>query len=282
MFGPVLRTNNRARQTFVISPFKLLTYLTLLASSLVHAAEVIPVDPIEKCFLCSSEPSLTMYWQGKKSKALLLLIPGGEGFVGLKPGQTDNQYHQFQTLKRLTDPSLTSGQFDVVLLDSPGPLSPNQPYPSARGGSDHMIRIESAVRYYKAKTGLPVWLMGHSNGGISLTEFLKYARKNNRMDLIDGMVVSAVRNESYFDEPIGFPMLFIHHQQDGCSSTRHSVSFRNYEKVKAFSTSAIDFVTVQGGQAESRDPCRSGFHMYFGAGEEVAKYLDEFMSKAYK
>lgn len=261
---------------------KRLVLLISLIASLSHAAEVIPVEPIEKCFLCSSDPSLTMYWQGQRSKAVLMLIPGGEGHVGLKPGQTDNKYHQFQTLKRLTDPSLTSGQFDVVLLDSPGPLSPNQPYPSARGGSDHLIRIESAVRYYKAKTGLPVWLMGHSNGGISLTEFLKYARKNNRMDLISGMVVSAVRNESYFEEPIGFPMLFIHHQQDGCTNTTLSASHRNYEKVKAFSTAPIEFVTIQGGQAEPRDPCRSGFHMYYGAGEEVANRLDDFMSRAYK
>jgi len=156
---------------------KCITFLLTLVAAFSHAAEVIPVEPMEKCFLCSSAPSLTMYWQGKNAKAVLMLIPGGEGYIGLKPGQTDNRFHQFQTLKRLTDPELTSGHFDVVVLDSPGPLSPHQAYPSARGSSDHMVRIESAVRFYKEKTGLPVWLMGHSNGGISLTEFLKYARK---------------------------------------------------------------------------------------------------------
>jgi hypothetical protein len=256
--------------------------LCFMLCSALHAAEVFPIEPIEKCFLCSTEPSLTMYWQGKDAKALLLLIPGGEGHVGLRPQQTDHRSHQFQTLKRLTDPALTSGQFDVVLLDSPAPLSPNQRYPAARGGSEHMIRIESAVRFYKAKTGLPVWLMGHSNGGISLTEFLKYARKNQRMDLIDGMVVSAVRNESYFEAPIGFPMLFMHHQQDGCANTTHAASMQNFEKVKAFITAPIAFVTIEGGQAEPRDPCRSGFHMYFGAGEEVAKQLDAFMTGTLK
>jgi hypothetical protein len=260
-------------------------FLILLLSfigSLAHTAEVIPVDPIEKCFLCSSEPSMTMYWQGKNSKAVLLLIPGGEGYIGLKPGQTDNRYHQFQTLKRLTDPNLTSGQLDVVLLDSPGPLSPNQRYPAARGDSDHMIRIESAVRHYKMKTGLPVWLMGHSNGGISLTEFLKYTRKNNRMDLIGGMVASAIRDESNFEEPISFPMLFIHHRQDGCLHTTYSASYRNYEKVKSFSKAPVEFVTVETGQMQAQDPCRSGFHMYYGAGEEVARQLDEFMSRILK
>ena len=261
---------------------RFLVLLMTLVCSLAHTAEVIPVEPIEKCFLCGSDPSLTMYWQGKDAKAVLLLIPGGEGYVGLKPGQADHKYHQFQTLKRLSDPSLTSGQFDVVLLDSPTPLSPNQRYPAARGGSEHLIRIESAVRFYKDKTGLPVWLMGHSNGGISLTEFLKYARKNNRMDLIDGMVVSAARDESYFDEPISFPMLFMHHRQDGCAHTTYSVSVRNYEKVKAFNKANVEFVTVETGQSQPQDPCRSGFHMYFGAGEEVARHLDAFMSRAYK
>lgn len=256
--------------------------LISLHLSITQSAEVIPVEPIEKCFLCSSKPSMTMYWQGYNAKAVLMLIPGGEGHIGLNPGDTENWYHQFQTLKRLTNPVDTSGQFDVVLLDSPSPLSPNQRYPSARGGREHLIRIESAVRYYRSKTGLPVWLVGHSNGGISLTEFLKYARKNNRMDLIGGMVASAIRNESYFEGPIDFPMLFIHHRKDGCFVTTYSASFRNYEKVKAFSSAPVEFATVETGFSEPQDPCFSGFHMYRDADKEVAKHLDSFMSKAIK
>lgn len=252
-----------------------------MLNHLVHA-EVIPVQPIEKCFLCSSDPSMTMYWQGKNSKAVLLFIPGGEGYLGLKQGQTDSKYHFYQTLKRLTNPEITSGKFDVVLLDSPSELSPRQPYPSARGTSDHLIRIESAIRFYQNKTGLPVWLMGHSNGGISLTEFVKYARKNDKLNLISGIVASGIRNESYFDAPIPFPMLFLHHDRDGCSGTTLSASLRNYEKVKSFTTAPIEFIYVTGGEVQQNDPCRSGHHMYFGAGEEAAKYIDTFMSSIYK
>ena len=261
---------------------RLLSAVLLLASSFVHSTEVVAIAPLEKCFLCSSSPSLTMYWQGKDAKAVLMLIPGGEGHIGLRPGQKDHRYHFFQTLKRLTDANLSSGRFDVVLLDSPSPLSPNQRYPAARGSTDHMIRIESAIRHYKAKTGLPVWIMGHSNGGISLMEFLKYARKNDKMDLISGMVASGVRNESTFDAPISFPMLFIHHQQDGCFHTTFSTAFSNYEKVKQANTEPTEFVAIKGGEAESLDPCRSGFHMYYGAGEETAKSLDAFMSNIHK
>ena len=48
---------------------KYLAVLLLFLVNLVHA-EVIPIQPIEKCFLCSSDPSMTMYWQGKNSKAV--------------------------------------------------------------------------------------------------------------------------------------------------------------------------------------------------------------------
>ena len=77
-------------------------------------AEVISIKPLESCFSCSSKPSMTMYWKGKDSKAVVIFIPGGEGYIGLQEGQTDHQYYFFQILKRLTNPLLTSGGFDEI------------------------------------------------------------------------------------------------------------------------------------------------------------------------
>jgi hypothetical protein len=259
---------------------RILALILLLITSQVFA-EVIPIKPLETCFSCSSKPTMTMYWKGKDSKAVVIFIPGGEGYIGLKEGELDHPYQFFQTLKKLTNPNLTSGKFDVVLLDSPAELSPRQYYPSDRGAFDHMIRIESAIRYYKEKTGLPVWLMGHSNGGISLTEFFKYAKRNNKTDLIAGFIASGVRSESYFDPPYTFPMLFIHHEKDGCSHTLPDVSFKNYEKVKAVNSFTTEFVYVTSGISEPRDPCRSGHHMFYAAGEEAAKDIDTFLMKIY-
>jgi hypothetical protein len=220
---------------------------------------------------------MTMHWRGSNAKALIIFIPGGEGYIGLKEGDQDHPYPFFQTLKRLTNPNLTSGGFDVVLFDSPSELSPRQLYPSDRGAFDHMIRIESVIKFYKLKTGLPVWLMGHSNGGISLSEFFNYAKKNNKTDLISGFIVSGARSETYFDPPYTFPMLFIHHDKDGCSHTRAEASFKNFEKVKEVSQFPTEFVYVAGGMAEPKDPCRSGHHMYNAAAEEAAKHIDTFL-----
>jgi len=257
-------------------------FVMSLASAITARAEVIPIEPIEKGLFISSQPSMSMYWQGKNSKAVLIFIPGGEGYIRLKPGQADNTFHFHQMLKRLTNPTLTSGTFDAVLLDSPYELSPRQAYPPARGGSDHLIRIESAVRYYKEKTGLPVWLMGHSNGGISLTEFVKHMQNENKLNLVAGMIASGIRSESYFNAPLDMPVLFMHHKQDGCSHTLPDSSYSIYMKVKEFNKSVTEFVYVTEGEPDSKDPCRSGFHMYYGASDEAAKIIDAFMSKIYQ
>jgi hypothetical protein len=265
----------KIRELLVAVAAALLFYMT---SSM---AEVFPVEQIEKGMLINPEPSLTMYWQGKSPKALLLFIPGGEGKIGLWPGQSDHPYHFYQMLKRLTNPALTSGKFDVVLLDSPRELSPRQRYPAARGTSDHLIRIESAIRHYKEKTGLPIWLMGHSNGGISLTEFVKYLQSEKKVNLISGIVASAIRSESYFNPPIEVPVLFMHHSKDSCASTSPSASEKTFLKVKEFNKSLTEFAYVTTGDAEEKNPCYSGYHMYYGASEEAATIIDVFMSKAY-
>ena len=263
-----------------LAKFLLLAMMWSGASVPVHA-EVIAVEQVDKGFFISAAPTLTLYWQGQDAKAVLVFIPGGEGYIGLKPGQTDHRYQFHQMLKLLTNSALTSGKFDVVLLDSPAELSPRQPYPTARAGSDHMVRIESVVRFYKEKTGLPVWLLGHSNGGISLTEFVKYLQKNDKMDLVAGIIPSGARSETYFKPPLNLPVLVLHHQQDGCSHTLSKSAAENFAQVKAFNKASTELVLLTSGEAEQKDPCRSGFHMYHGASEEAAKAIDGYMSRFY-
>jgi hypothetical protein len=49
----------------------------MLCGLLVGAqAEVIAVEQVEKGFFVSSTPTLTMYWLGQNSKAVLVFIPG--------------------------------------------------------------------------------------------------------------------------------------------------------------------------------------------------------------
>ncbi len=276
-------TDNPSRQTCPVARNTALKrwVFSLLTSGLAVGsnAQVFPVEPIEKGFFIGSEPSLTLYWPAQKAKALLLFIPGGDGHLRLKPQQTDHRYQFYQMLKQLTQADRTRGQMDVVLLDSPAPLSPQQPYPAARGNSDHLVRIESAIRFYKTKTGLPIWLMGHSNGGISLTAFLKYLDKKGELGLVQGVIASGIRNESDFLPPSVFPMLFMHHERDGCSHTTYSASRALYDKIRPLARQTVEFRAIEGGSAETTHPCISGHHMYFGASDEAAGVIDDFVAR---
>lgn len=251
--------------------------LALLSVFAWARAEVIPVD-LKEDGKIDSTPTMTMYWAGRQARAVLVLIPGGDGNIGIKLETPDLKHPFYQALKRLTDPALTSGATDVVIFDSPYALSPNQRYPAARGSSDHVKRIESVLAFYKERTRLPVWIMGHSNGGISLMELIKALQKNNRTKLIDGMVVSSARNESAFSAPLDFPILFIDHKNNGCAVDTQTV-YRTYESVKTIASRAVGQVLITSGESQSANPCYSGFHMYFKAEDELSKALDDFIVK---
>lgn len=256
---------------------KRLLALTMFSVFAIARAEVIPVDLKEEGKI-ESTPTMTMYWAGQQSRAVLVLIPGGDGNIGIKPETPDLKHPFYQALKRLSDPTLTSGTTDVVVFDSPYPLSPNQRYPSARATSDHVKRVKSVLAFYKEKTHLPVWVMGHSNGGITLMELIKDLQKTNRIKLIDGMVVSSARNESSFSAPLNFPILFMDHKNNGCAVDDQTV-YRTYESVKKIASSPVGQVLITSGESQSANPCVSGFHMYFKADAELSKALDDFIGK---
>lgn len=83
---------------------------------------------------------------------LVIFILGGWGYIGLKQFQNMNpqpleigKSSFSQGLNSLSNPELTSGKIDVVLLDSPSELSPGQRWLAARTGFDHMIRISNPI-----------------------------------------------------------------------------------------------------------------------------------------
>jgi hypothetical protein len=257
---------------------KFISLALVLTFPIATLSEVIPVEQIETGFLVNSTPTNTLFWRGINSKALLVLIPGGEGQLNLKPTTTNLRLNFFQTLKSLTNPELTSGQYDVVLFDSPYPMHNTTP----RGAKDHLLRIESVIEYYHQKTNLPIWIMGHSNGGISISEFIAYLQQKNKTHQIAGVIASGIRNHSFFNPPIDFPILFIHHEKDACIHTSPSASFFNYQKVKEFTKSDVEYIAITSGEPEPRDPCRSGYHLYYNAGPELSKKLDTFLGQYYQ
>jgi len=253
----------------------LIAACAIVLGSRAAASEVIAVPYGDSAM----PPTETFYWQGQNSKAVLLLIPGGEGHLNLSPTQTDVRPEFYQTLKRLSAGAETDGTFDVVLFSNPAPLLYNpHAYPSSRASNDHLSRIASVIRFYKEKTGKPVWLMGHSNGAVSVTEYLRYEARLGQPRQIAGLIVSGARDVAYFDAtPLNLPILFLHHRKDGCRDSPLASSIGNFQKVEALNRARTSFVIVETGSGESGSPCESGYHMYHDAGPEVAAALRMFM-----
>ncbi len=221
----------------------------------------------------ASEPTQTFLWEAKAGKRLLIMIPGGEGHIGLTPGRTGLGGFYGSVLGPLADPALTSGTTHVVVFDSPYTLAAGTVYPVSRTGADHLARIESAVRFYRARFGKPVWLMGHSNGAVSVAEFIR-----RKPDLVDGAIFSSSRSGVQVAPSVSFPMLFLHHELDGCAGADPRSDLRLFETLRAAGKTNASFVWLRGGSPEQRSPCVSGYHMFFGAEADASKAIDAFIT----
>lgn len=245
-------------------------------------AEVLSVGHSENGVVSSSDVTQTFLWKGDLSKATLIMIPGGEGHLGLSPDKADLGGFYGKTLKPLSNPGITSGIFNVVIFDSPTALPVGNPYPTSRATTDHLSRIEEVVQFYKEKFNKPVWLMGHSNGAVSITEFYRYLQRNHKESIVSGMIYSSGRNGARFNSETNVPVLFLAHEKDGCRNSTNASSLGVYKDLKQSSKRETEYVLLKSGESEPQEPCRSGYHMFFNAHEEAYKAIDRFASEIVK
>lgn len=245
-------------------------------------AEVLSVGHIENGVASTSDVTLTFLWKSDSARATLIMIPGGEGHLGLSPDRADMGGFYGNTLKPLSNPGITSGIFNVVIFDSPNALPVGNPYPISRATAAHLSRIEDVVQFYKAKFNKPVWLMGHSNGAVSITEFYRYLQRNQKEGIVSGMIYSSARNGAWFNSETNVPILFLAHEYDGCRNSTNANSLGVYKDLMKSNRQKMDYVLLKTGDSESQDACRSGHHMFFNAHEEAYKAIDRFASEVVK
>lgn len=239
-----------------------------------HAyAEVIAVDFVAKG-ASNSGPTMTMLWPAMERRATLIVILGGAGSIKMSPDTVVVRKQTANMVKILTDPAQSKAMVNVVIFNSPYSLDGGLAGIGPRYSGEHLSRIDSVVRFYKERLKTPIWLMGHSNGSISVAEFINAAEVNR--DFLAGAILSGSRDEAGISAELSFPVLGLHHQNDGCRSTRYSSASDLFDRIKSANKSRTGFKTVQGG-TERGDPCTNGFHMYADAFPEAAKMFEEFL-----
>lgn len=249
----------------------LLRCVATLALSLNTSAfsQVIAVDPLSRG-LFGTQQTMTMLYERADADVTLIVVMGHPGHFGLKVGDFSVKNTTARMMRDLTYSSKLKA--NVVILDSPFLLQGI----GARSNSDHLGRIESVIKFYRDRLKVPVWLMGHSDGSISVSEYLN--RSEASRGLVSGAVLSAGRVETRIKEDWKVPTLVIHHEKDGCDGTTFNGAKRYFSRIKGTNTSASEFAIVVGGFAMG-PPCSTGFHMYEGAFEETLGLIEEFMTR---
>ncbi len=261
-----------------------LAILTCLVGSPLHA-QVIPVASSYQGLFASSDPTLTFLFRAAEAKTTLVFIPGGEGRAGLKPEWTAehgyfSKYYFNLMLRSLTDPKLTSGSANLVIFDSPVDLPTANHWSVARTSAEHLSRVEDVVRHFRDLLGKPVWVMGHSMGSISISELYKRLQEKKAESLVAGLIFSGGENGARFNyESTKLPVLVIHHENDECPGNTADAAKKQHSKLREAGNTVAELVLITSGTRtpNNSNGCRSGFHMYFGAGADVAKVLDEYM-----
>lgn len=251
-------------------------------------AQVASIPPTESGFFYRSMPTIVLVRQSPKAKAVLVAIPGGYGRIGnglradmqAPPPEHEPTSSIDKIYFGLAQPARSSALFHVVMFDNPYDMPTDG---STRGAADHLMRIESVIDYAREQFNLPVWLLGHSNGGMSVAEVLKRLKSRGKEGTVAGIVVSASRNKAHFgDAPMDIPALFMAAERDGCVNTPPSYTQELAEKFRKVNKGPVEFVTVRGGSADAGDPCHSGIHMYNQAHEEALRVIDDFAARHYK
>lgn len=259
--------------------------LVLLLFGCAAKAQVIPVAATHQGLFASSEPTLTFLFRATEPKATLVFIPGGEGRAGIKLDWTAehgyfSKYYFNVMLRSLVDAKVTSGAFNLVIFDSPVDLPTTNHWSVARTSGEHLARVEDVVRHFGNLLGKPVWVMGHSMGSISLTEFYKRLQEKKAESLVAGLIVSGGENGTSFNyESTHLPVLVVHHENDECPGNSADHARKLHSRLREAGNSRAELVLIASGTRtpNNNNPCRSGYHMYFGAGADVAKTLDQFM-----
>ena len=236
-------------------------------------AEVIAV-PALRAKEGLAQVTYTLLYAAKTPKATLLFIPGGPGSFGLGPQHKDLRNHSTLMLRELALSTDLRAEINVVIFDNPTKMDLGHRGVQPRYGDDHLERIEDIVQFYKNKMGVPVWLMGHSNGTISATEYINRSGQNAQS--VAGLILSGSRAEITIDKKINLPLLMMHHETDQCAGTPYATAQRNYAKLKDLDSAVSEFKTISGGEAAG-NPCSDGFHMYRGAYSEASRQIEAFI-----
>jgi hypothetical protein len=158
-----------------------------------------------------------LFLGGQGARALLVLLPGGDGVIGLDNG---GAVHQLGSNFLVRTMGQWVGQgFDVILPDAPNGAS----LLGRRHLPAYAEAIGKAIDFGRARAALPVWLIGTSQGSTAAANGAAHLGSNVSGAILTSSVTRpGGSGETIFDaEPgaIAVPVLVVSNEYDTCAET---------------------------------------------------------------
>jgi len=211
--------------------------------------------------------------------AWALLFVGGNGVLKLDTAGAPTAPLSVLYLVRRRD-VLKSAGIGVVLVDVPSDQRSGI-NPRFRRSEQHMADVAAVTTMVRQRFRRPVWIIGHSNGGITaaaVARSLSGAARPDGLILASPTVIKSRRNP---DQPFPpFPYtgaaLVAAHQADGCTYSPPSDAA---VVSQAFSKARPNALRMfSGGAAGRGDPCLPlSLHSFYGMEREVLSAFAAFI-----
>ena len=171
----------------------------------------------------------------------------------------------------------------VVVVDAPSDRRNEGMKPMYRRSPEHLQDVGAVVAEIRRRLGRPVWLFGHSNGGITAAVAARGLKADQRPD---GLILSSattIRSRGKPDSPLpaipyGGAVLIVAHQQDACSYSPFSDS---QALMAAFpQAQPKTLLSFNGPAPTSGDPCGGkSTHSFYGEEAAVMQAIARFVLK---
>ena len=151
-----------------------------------------------------------------------------------------------------------------------------------RDSAEHRADIEAVVRWVRAQTKAPVWLVGTSRGTVSVAHLAARLPVDGAVFTASVTKASRKRPANVYEgdlENIRMPVLIAHHRQDACVVT--PVDNLPDLASRLRNATKIETLLFDGGKpAESEDCQAKSSHGFFGIEQEVVGAIVRWMMAA--
>ena len=150
-----------------------------------------------------------------------------------------------------------------------------------RKNKDHMSRISILIDHIKKENNLPIILLGHSRGSISVAAAANNLEKGKISGIVIlGSITTSVGKYTPYTltmkhmlKETSIPVLVIHHEKDGCSVSSY-LGAKNIAKKKNYK-----LISITGGGKSGSECGPLHYHGFEGNMTEVIQSIKEWSEK---